>query len=118
MGEQNIPSDETCNDQELTTISLRKCTKERLKPHGQKGQTWDNIVLNLVESVEGTCTNFANDVVLPVYMKNPSGEGEIQVGHVKCNIVAGKPPKVKGELELFEVYKEVLKEGKTFQDPI
>lgn len=109
MGEQTSPSDVSkSNAQDLTTISLRKTTKERLKPHGQKGQTWDSVVLNLVDNVERAIDSVTKNMSMPVFMKTDSEAGEVQVGTVRCSVIAGKPPRIVGDLELFDAYKEAI----------
>jgi hypothetical protein len=37
---------------DITTIPVRKSTKDRLKSFGLKGQTYDEILANLMEKVE------------------------------------------------------------------
>lgn len=37
--------------EEICVIRLRKQTRERLKEFGKKGDTYDNIIANLIEKV-------------------------------------------------------------------
>lgn len=107
MEDKHNPS-ECKTDQELTTISIRKATKERLKPHGQKGQTWDSVVLGLVDSVENQIEPVIQDMKLPVFLKTSTEASEIQVGHIQCSIIEGCPPRIIGDLDLFPAYKEAI----------
>jgi len=37
---------------EYTTISIKKKTKNRLEKHGRKGQTWDELINEMLDEIE------------------------------------------------------------------
>jgi len=41
------------SDEDLTTISLKKGTRDRLKKYGAKGESWDELVNRILDEKEG-----------------------------------------------------------------
>jgi len=57
------------SDEDLTTISIKKSTRERLRTYGQKGTTWDKLLNELMDEVD-TLNAATSDLTRELQGKN------------------------------------------------
>lgn len=111
-----IKSNECNRDtgRELTSLPVSRDTKEKLKIHGEMGQTWDRVLSNVIVDLErlqaGCCV--PKDQTVPMFIDTGLHK-PVEIGTCKLFTQKGTGGEIKilGRIEIRDEYKELVTDG-------